>query len=128
MAHLAADCLGEVALAVRVFDQEHLALADDALLAVARRDLDRAIEVDDVLSARRGVPRIVVGARRLAEDDAGRLVGRRGLAAGAFVLPFHFDVSEMSFALFVDIEIMDAHGILPTWPVSAGSLERNRAQ
>src|SRR5690242_13555058 len=71
MAHLAADRLGEMALAVRVLDQEHLARADDALLAVGRRDLDGAVEVDDVLPARRGMPGIVVGAGGFAEDDAG---------------------------------------------------------
>src|SRR5258707_15042389 len=98
-----------MALAVRVLDQEHLAGADDALLAIARRDLDSAVEVDDVLPARRGMPGIVVGARRLAEDDAGRLEGRRGLATRAFVLPFDLDVTEVSFAFFVDIEVMDAH-------------------
>src|SRR5215471_2022507 len=97
MAHLARDRLGEMALAVGILDQEHLARADDALFAVARRDLDRAVEVDDVLPARRRVPGIVVGAGRLAEDDAGRLEGRRGLAAGAFVLPFDLDVAEVGF-------------------------------
>src|SRR5690348_13231491 len=105
MAHLALDGLGEVALAVRVLEQEDLARADDALLAVARGDLDSAVEVEDVLPARRGVPGIVVGAGRFAEDDAGRLEGGGRLAAGPLVLPFDLDVTEVSFALFVDIKV-----------------------
>src|SRR6185295_13695259 len=98
-----------MALAVGVLDQEHLTGADNALLAVARGDLDGAVEVDDVLPPRRGVPRIVIGAGRLAEDDAGRLEGRRRLAAGSFVLPFDLDIAEVGLALVVDVEIVDAH-------------------
>src|SRR5262245_45002964 len=61
MAHLAFDRLGEMALAGRVLDQQHLAGADDARLAVARLDRHAAVEVDDVLPARRGMPFVVVG-------------------------------------------------------------------
>src|SRR5580765_7010408 len=104
-----------MALAVGVLDQEHLARADDALLAVARRDFHGAVEIDDVLAARCRMPRIVVGARRLAEDDAGRLEGVRRLPARALVLPLDLDVAEMRFALGVDVEVMDAHAIPPTW-------------
>src|SRR3954464_8397688 len=103
MEHLARDGLGEMALAVGVLDQEHLARAECALLAVARGDLDGAVEVDDVLTPRRRMPRIVIGAGRLAEDDAGRLEGFRRLAARALVLPFDLDVTEVSFSLVVDI-------------------------
>src|SRR5215469_14344573 len=113
MPHLAGDGLGEMAFAVGILDQEHLARSDDSLLAVARDYLNRAVEVDDVLPARRRVPRIVIAARRFAEDDAGRLEGRRGLAAGALILPFDLDVAEMSLALVVDIKVMDAHGFPP---------------
>ncbi len=56
MAHLAFDGLGEVALAVRVLDKEHFARPDDALLTVACGNLDGAVEIDDVLPARRGMP------------------------------------------------------------------------
>ena len=56
MAHLAFDGLRQMALAAGVLDQDHLAGADDAALAVARGDLHAAVEVDDVLPARRGVP------------------------------------------------------------------------
>src|SRR5581483_8040176 len=70
-AHLAADRLREVPLARDVLDEKHLAGVDDPLLAVARRDLNRAVQVDDVLAARRGVPVEIVVARGLAEDDAG---------------------------------------------------------
>src|SRR4029079_8754475 len=99
MAHLAVHRLGKMALAGRVLDQQHLAGADDARLAVARLDADAAIEVDDVLPARRRVPFVVVGTRRLAKDDAGRREGRRGLAATALVFPFDLDVAEMRLAL-----------------------------
>src|SRR4051812_26014510 len=109
MAHLACDRLGQMAFAVDVFDEEHFTRTDDALLPVARRDLDGAVEIDDVLPTRRGVPRIVIGARRLAEDDSRCLDGIGRLATGAFVLPFDLDVTEVSFALVVDIEVMDAH-------------------
>src|SRR4051812_37727997 len=88
MAHLARDCLGQMALAVGVLHQEHLTRSDDALLAVARGDLDGAVEVDDVLPPRRGMPRIIVGAGRLAKDDAGCRDRGRGLAAGPLILPF----------------------------------------
>src|SRR5436190_19497944 len=98
-----------MALAVGVLDQEHLARANNALLAVACRDLHGAVEIDDVLPTWCGMPRIVVGARRLAEDDAGRRERRRGLAAGTLVLPFDLDVAEMRLALGVDVEVMDAH-------------------
>ena len=92
MAHLALDRLGEMALAVSVLDQQDLARADDARLAVARLDRHAAVEVDDVLPARRRVPGVVVAAGRLAEDDAGCRDGRGSLAAGTLVLPFDFDV------------------------------------
>src|ERR1041384_1133042 len=83
MAHLVVHRLGEMALARRVLDQQHLARADDARFAVARLDADAAVEIYDVLPARRGMPFVVVGAGRLTEDDAGRREGRRGLAAAA---------------------------------------------
>src|SRR5436190_6528198 len=108
MAHLVVNRLGDMTLARRVLDQQHFARADDARLAVARLDADAAVEVDDVLTARRGMPFIVIGAGRLAEDDAGRGEGRRGLAAAALVFPFDLDVAEMRLALVVDIEIVDA--------------------
>ena len=113
MAHLARDGLGEVALAGGVLDQQHLAGADDAGLAVARLDTHATVEVDDVLSARRGMPFVVVAAGRLAEDDAGRLEGVRRLAAPALVLPFDLNVAEMRLALVVNVEIMDAHEFSP---------------
>src|SRR5207237_10158920 len=106
MAHLALDGARELALAVRVLDQQHLARADGALLAVARLDRDGTVEIDDVLPARRGMPFIVVAARRLAEDDSGRLEGGRRLAAAALLLPFDFGVTDVRSALAGDIEFM----------------------
>src|SRR5438477_8770997 len=104
-----------MALAVGILDQEHLARANDALLAVACRDLHGAVEIDDVLPAWCGMPRIVVGARRLAEDDAGRFEGVRRLPTRTLVLPLDLDVAEMGLALGVDVEVMDAHEIPPAW-------------
>src|SRR5436853_228119 len=65
------------------------------------------------LPARCRMPGVVVAAGRLAEDDAGRREGRRGLAAGTLVLPFDLDVAEASLALVIDVEVMDAHEFLP---------------
>jgi hypothetical protein len=50
----AGDGFRQMALAAGVLDQEHLAGADDAALAVAGRDLHAAVEVDDILAARAG--------------------------------------------------------------------------
>ncbi len=50
--------------------------------------------------------------------------GRRGLATRAFVLPFDIDVTEMSFALFVDIKVMDAHDFFSRCSFPVASLER----
>src|SRR5947207_2447153 len=74
-----------------------------------------AVEIDDVLPAWCGMPRIVVGARRLAKDDAGRFEGVRRLPTRTLVLPFDLDVAEMRLALGVGVEVMDAHEIPPTW-------------
>src|SRR5437764_11155542 len=117
-----------MALAVGILAQEYLARADDALLAVARRDLHGAVEIDDVLPARCRMPIVVVAAGRFAEDDAGRREGRRGLAAGTLVLPFDLDVAEVGLALVVDVEIMDAHVIPPAWRFAWPSLERNHVR
>src|SRR5262249_5280196 len=128
MTHLAFDGLGEMALARRVLDQQHFARADDARLAVARLDADGAVEIDDVLTARRGMPFVVVRAGRLAKDDAGGGKRVRGLAAATFVLPLNLDVAEMRLALVVDIEIVNAHESSPALPFSGRSLERNHAE
>ena len=64
--------LGEMALAVRVLDQDHLAGADDAGLAVAGLDGNAGVEVDDVLPARRGMPPILLLDEVAAHLDAAR--------------------------------------------------------
>ncbi len=102
--------------------------ADDAGLAVARLDGNAGVEVDDVLPARRGMPFVIVGAGRLAEDDAGRRQRGRGLAAAAFVLPLDLDVAEMGLAVGVDIQVMDAHEFFSPLPSRPGSLERKHAE
>src|ERR1035437_3774209 len=109
VAELAIDRLGDVSLAVRVLDQEYLARADHAAFAVADGDFHGAIEVDDVLPARRGMPGIVVGAGRDAKDDAGSRQALGHLAAGAFLGPFHLDVAEMGLSGVVDVAVVDAH-------------------
>src|SRR5206468_12475908 len=60
-----------MSLAVRVLDEQDFAGADAPRLAVARRDLDTRVEVDDVLAARRRMPVEIVVGLDLAEDDAG---------------------------------------------------------
>ena len=59
----------------RLAVQQDFAGIDDARFAVACRDLHRAVEIDDVLTARGRVPVEIVGAIGAAEDDAGRRHG-----------------------------------------------------
>src|SRR5262249_7212296 len=103
------DRLREVTLAGDVFDEQHLARTDHPLFPVARRDLDPAVEIDDVLPARRRMPVEVVVAAGLTKDDPRRRHASRQLAAGTLLDPLDLDVAEMRLALFVDVEIMDAH-------------------
>jgi len=98
-----------MALAANVLHQQHLAGADRSLLAVARRDLDAAVEVDDVLPARRRMPIEVVVAARLAKDDAGCRQAPRQLACAILFDPLDFNVPEMRLALVVDVDVVDAH-------------------
>src|SRR4051812_45380854 len=121
MAHLVGDRLGSVALAGDVLDQDDLAGADHAALAVARSDLDPGVEVDDVLAARRGMEVEVVVGTRLAEDDAGRRQALRQLGAAALLDPFDLDVAEMRLAVGVDVQVVDPHGRLPNLSLSASS-------
>ena len=71
MPHLAADRLRQMALAADVLDEDDLAGADLPSLAVAGGDLHAAVQIDDVLAARRRMPGQIVIPRRLAENDAG---------------------------------------------------------
>src|SRR5215472_10224209 len=103
-------------LAGDVLHQQHLAGTDHPLLPVARRDLDAAVEVDDVLPARRRMPIEVVVAAGLTKDDARRGHAPRQLAAGALLDPLDLDIAKMRLALGVDVEIVDAHsGSVPWW-------------
>src|SRR5437867_13407892 len=72
VAQAAVERLGEMALAGGVLDEDDLARADLARLAIARGDLHARVEVDDVLAPRRGVPVQIVVGLDLAEDDPGR--------------------------------------------------------
>src|ERR1041385_3927989 len=98
VAHLAGHGLRQVTLAVGVLDQEHLARADQALLAVARGDLDARVEIDDVLPPRRRMPVEIIVAGGLAEDDAGCGKALRQLAAGPLLDPLDLDIAEMGLA------------------------------
>src|SRR5213594_156523 len=92
-----------MALSVRVLDEQDF--------AVARRDLDTRVEVDDVLAARRRMPVEIVVGLDLAEDDAG---GRHPLREPAGPSRFgvlDFDVLEVRLAILVRVEPMDLHGI-----------------
>src|SRR5260370_3785256 len=111
MTELAVQGLRQVALAPRVLDQDHLARADAARLAVAGGDLHAGVQVDDVLAARRGVPIEIVVGLDLAEDDPGRGQARRepARAPGLDVRDLH--VLEVQLALLVDEQMMDLHGL-----------------
>src|SRR5262245_13972948 len=109
MAHQAAHRLRQVALAGNVLDQDHFAGADHPAFAVARRDLHPAVEVDELLPARRRVPVEVIVAAGFAENDAGRREPLRHQAAAPLLDPFDLDVAEVRLALGVDVEIVDAH-------------------
>src|SRR5438552_3777812 len=98
-----------MSLAAGVLDQDHLAGADDAALAVAGRDLHAAVEVDDVLAARGGVPIEIVVAGGLAENDAGGLEPLGIFAEFPLLDPLHLDVAEMRFALRIDEDVVNAH-------------------
>src|ERR671930_171398 len=107
VAHLAPDRLREVALAGRILDQEHLAGADDAALAVAGRDLHPGVEVDDVLAAGRRVPVEIILGLGLAEDDPGGGKALGELAAAPLLNPLDLDVPEVRLAVGVGIQIVD---------------------
>src|SRR4051812_17156088 len=113
MAHLVGDGLGLVTLAGDVLDQDDLAGADHAALAVAGGDLHTGIQVDDVLAPRRRVEIEVVVRARLAKDDAGRGQALRQLGAAPLLDPFDLDVPKMRLALGVDVEVVDPHERLP---------------
>jgi len=109
VAQLPVDGLGEVTLARGVLDEDDLAGPDDAALAVARRDLDPRVEVDDVLPPGRRVPVEVVGGGDLAEDDprGGQALGE--LARARLLCPLDVDVPEVRLSARVGIQIVDAH-------------------
>src|ERR1700722_467718 len=109
MAHLAADRLGQMALAAHVLDKDHFAGADLPRLTVARGDLHATVQVDDVLPARRRMPTQVILATGLAENDARGRQALRQLAAVAFLDPLDFDIAPMGFAGVVNVNVMDSH-------------------
>src|SRR5689334_10528140 len=123
VSHLSVDRLRQVALAADVLHQQHLAGADHPLLAVARGDLDPAVQVDDVLPARRRMPVEIVVTAGLAEDDARRRQAPRQLATRPILDPFDLDVAKMRLTLGVDIDVVDAHFPVPHDPktISASS-------
>src|SRR5438105_94112 len=112
MAKLAFDRLRQMALAGRVLDQDDFAGADHAAFAVACRDLHAAVEIDDILPARRRVPVEIIVSGSLAKDDAGRRQPLRELAAAPFLDPRDLDVAEVGLAARVDVQIVNAHGLV----------------
>src|SRR5216683_6634947 len=109
VADLVVDRLGEVPLAGRVLDEDHLAGGDLAAFAVARGDLDTGVEIDDVLPPGCGMPVEIVGRRDLAEDDAGRRQPFGKLARARFLDPFDLDVPEMGLAARIGVEVVYPH-------------------
>src|SRR5262249_31285646 len=101
--------LREMALTPRVLHQNHLAGSDVPLLAVARRQLDTGVEVDDVLATRRRVPIEIVLGRDLTEDDAGRRQPGRQSSRGARPLELHVHVLEVRLAVLVRVQMVDLH-------------------
>src|ERR1700733_5285461 len=122
VADLAVDVIGQMALAVRVFDQDYLARVDDAALAVAGGELHPGVEVDDVLPARRRVPAEIMLGLGLAKDHAGRRHFLRQFAAAPLLGPIDLDVAEMRLAVGVGVEVVDLHLASPySAALAAGS-------
>src|SRR5919108_3268787 len=105
--------LGQMTLARGVLDQDDLARADLARLAVARGDLHAGVEVDDVLASRSWMPVQIVVGLYLAEDDAGRGNPPGRLARAPALGELDLDVAEVRLALGVDVEIVDPHARPP---------------
>src|SRR5712691_1671817 len=110
VAELPVDGFREVALACGVLDQNDLAGADDPALAIARRDLDSRIEVDDVLAAGRRMPVEIIGGRHLAEDDPGGGQALGQLPRARLFGPLDGDIPEVRLPARVGVEIVNAHG------------------
>src|ERR1700730_14253639 len=109
VADFAFDRLGEVPLAGRVLDEDHLAGSNRAALAVARGDLHTGVEIDDVLPPWCRVPVEVVGRRGLAEDDPGPRQAAGNLAAACFLGPFDLYVAEMGLAARIGVKVVYPH-------------------
>src|ERR1700730_7546814 len=113
VADFAVDRLGEVPLAGRVLDEDHLAGSDRAALAVARGDLHTGVEIDDVLPPWCRVPVEVVSRRDFAEDDPGRRQALRKLSPARLLDPFDLDVPEMRLAARIGVGV-----VYPHWRIS----------
>src|SRR2546428_6102201 len=98
-----------MALAVRVLDEEDLAGADPARIAVARGDLNARVEVDDVLAPWRGVPVEIVVGLDLPENDAGGGDPLREPSGPGRLRVLDLDVLEMRLAILVRVEPVDLH-------------------
>ncbi len=107
MPHLAADRLRQMPLAAHILHQDDFAGADLPRFPVARGDLHPAVQVDDVLPPRCGMPAKIVIAPSLPENNAVRRQPRRQLAAVAFLNPFDLDVAPVGLTRIVNVKIMD---------------------
>src|SRR6185312_3279369 len=83
------------------------AAADLARLSIAGRQFHTCIEVDDVLSPRRGMPLTVMLRLGLPEYDAKGKLTSRCLALRPLVFPLDSDVAPMRFALSIAVQIMN---------------------
>src|ERR1700730_3493711 len=114
VADLVVDRLREMPFTGRVLDQDHLAGADLAGLAIARGDLHSGVEIDDVLAPGCRMPAEIVGRRDLAEDDAGRRQALGELARARLLDPLDLDVAEVRLAARVGVEVVDPHSFPPS--------------
>ena len=96
-----------MAFAGDILDQDDFAGTDDPGFAVAGGQLDPGVEVDDVLPARRRVPRAVVFGLGLAEDDPVALLAGGGFAFRPLLRPIDLDVPPVRFAVGVAIQVVD---------------------
>src|SRR5579862_4018615 len=98
-----------MALAADVFDEDDFPGADLPGLTVARGDLHAAVQIDDVLAARGGMPGEIVISAGFAKDDPGGWQARGKFAAVAFLDPFDLDIAPVGFTGVIDIDVVNPH-------------------
>jgi hypothetical protein len=86
-----------MAFAPHVLDQINFTGADDPGLSIARRNLVRRVQIDDVLSPGRWVPVKKPVRRGGAKNNAGRGKYLRDGPVRSCVSQLDFDIAEMGF-------------------------------